>query len=341
MFGINSATISSTNQAAISAFVSGRAADSLPVQIDGYASKDGPQELNWNLSCQRAASIKTALVAAGIPDVQIQTTAHGETSEFAGGTTANRRAIISTNASIPNSTQIPAAPPHATPVTPIEDESRDRQTACVVRLGGCTNTRAAGLPTLEEMERYNQSCRTESEYIGPDVTPNTDECINPPRPPVVHDRTPINVTAIDEIDSVGTIESVFSIGEVNFTDLTSMVDNILARIGQRPMSRLDIQVHGSPQAAFIGNTHITVGSFAAYASTLGRLRGHFTSSGFVHLRACLVGQNLPLLRLFSDAFGVHVYAGTGNQHNVLIPFNEGDYVCCHPGGMCDTNVSRP
>jgi Domain of unknown function (DUF4157) len=61
---------------------------------------------------------------------------------------------------------------------------RDRQLACVVRLGGCASSRDAGIPSPEEIERYNKECRSDSHYPGPDITPTNEECRNPPREPL-------------------------------------------------------------------------------------------------------------------------------------------------------------
>lgn len=61
--------------------------------------------------------------------------------------------------------------------------ARVRQTNCVIRLGGCANTRPAGIPTAEEIADYNVRCRVETSYSGPDVTPTDAECRNPPTEP--------------------------------------------------------------------------------------------------------------------------------------------------------------
>lgn len=66
---------------------------------------------------------------------------------------------------------------------------RARQLSCVIRLGGCPNSRPGGIPTEEEIASYNAQCRTESTYTGSDVTPSDDECGastppgTPPPPP--------------------------------------------------------------------------------------------------------------------------------------------------------------
>jgi hypothetical protein len=57
------------------------------------------------------------------------------------------------------------------------------QMLCVMRLGGCTNMRPAGIPSPEEMASYNAQCRRETSYAGPDVTPSDEECTDPPEMP--------------------------------------------------------------------------------------------------------------------------------------------------------------
>ncbi|MBP9188387.1 MAG: DUF4157 domain-containing protein, partial [Chitinophagales bacterium] len=177
----------------------------------------------------------------------------------------------------------------------------------------------------------------------PSIQRITDEALefryNPPPPP--NPTSPVEVTAIDDVDSVGWVESLFSIGEVNFNDVNTFVSNVIGNITTHPMSRLNVQVHGSTNSLVIGNTVVHMGNIANYSGVLSRLNGHFTSSGFVHLRACNVGNALPLVTEFSRIFGVAVYAATGTQRNLIIPFNMGNYVRCDPNGTCNTNVSRP
>lgn len=58
-----------------------------------------------------------------------------------------------------------------------------RQTLCVIRLGGCPQTRPGGIPTDEEIAGYNTQCRSETSYSGPDITPSDNQCRNPPQLP--------------------------------------------------------------------------------------------------------------------------------------------------------------
>jgi hypothetical protein len=50
------------------------------------------------------------------------------------------------------------------------------QTSCVIRLGGCPNSRPGGIPTPEEIANYNTECRRETAYTGPDITPSDEQC---------------------------------------------------------------------------------------------------------------------------------------------------------------------
>ena len=56
-----------------------------------------------------------------------------------------------------------------------------RQTLCVIRLGGCPQSRSGGIPTEDEIAEYNTSCKSETSYSGPDITPSDDQCRNPPQ----------------------------------------------------------------------------------------------------------------------------------------------------------------
>ena len=79
------------------------------IRVDGYASTDGSDPLNWELSCRRALAVKNELEnpssgAPGIPNASIEVFAQGETDEFGAGSAArplNRRATISTTSPLP------------------------------------------------------------------------------------------------------------------------------------------------------------------------------------------------------------------------------------------------
>jgi hypothetical protein len=92
------------------------AGGNVPVRVVGYASTPGTDELNWQLSCDRAQSVANELMnpAAGIPGIPaalITTVAQGETTEF-GAEADNRRATI-----LANFPQQPTPRPGAPPAT--------------------------------------------------------------------------------------------------------------------------------------------------------------------------------------------------------------------------------
>ena len=61
---------------------------------------------------------------------------------------------------------------------------RDKQLACVVRLGGCASSRDGGIPSPENIQTYNRQCRADSHYSDADITPTNEECLNPPKEPL-------------------------------------------------------------------------------------------------------------------------------------------------------------
>jgi len=109
-FRLSDATLTEAQRRTIRTFARTwtTAASQPDIIIDGFASIDGGQELNWRLSCDRAEAILDGLVAEGVPRGRITTFAHGESTEFSRTLLPpNRRAILSTIA-------MPAPPPAAT-----------------------------------------------------------------------------------------------------------------------------------------------------------------------------------------------------------------------------------
>jgi outer membrane protein OmpA-like peptidoglycan-associated protein len=119
LFPISASTITTAQRATIESFarswLAGTSRDD--VIIDGYASTDGPQALNWRLSCDRANAIKSELISFGIPAGKITTFANGESTAFSSSSLSpNRRAVIST---LSRPTPLPPTPtPAPTPPTP-------------------------------------------------------------------------------------------------------------------------------------------------------------------------------------------------------------------------------
>jgi len=103
VFGQSSSDLGG-QKAAIAAFARQWIADGSKddVMVDGWASVEGPQELNWQLSCDRAEAVKAELVRQGVPEPKITTLAHGASNEFSASDLApNRRAIITRQPTAP------------------------------------------------------------------------------------------------------------------------------------------------------------------------------------------------------------------------------------------------
>jgi len=118
LFERSGSTLNANQIGAITAFVQRWVADGSrdDIQVDGYASIDGTQQVNWRLSCDRATAARDELIAQGVPTAKIAIAAHGETTEFsATDPVRNRRAIISRQTSVapapgPAPGPAPAAP---------------------------------------------------------------------------------------------------------------------------------------------------------------------------------------------------------------------------------------
>jgi outer membrane protein OmpA-like peptidoglycan-associated protein len=115
-----SSTLTAAQKLEIATFVQNWRArgGSTPVRVDGYASVDGPQSLNWTLSCDRARAIERELLSPfpgllpGVPPGLITLFAHGETDEY-GTAVDNRQASITTSAPARPAPAPAPAPPAA------------------------------------------------------------------------------------------------------------------------------------------------------------------------------------------------------------------------------------
>ncbi len=148
------------------------------------------------------------------------------------------------------------------------------------------------------------------------------------------------ITVIDGSDVVGWAAGATRVGEVYMSDVDSMVENVLERLQQGKITRLNILDHGNSNTIQIGNDRIGTGNLSNYAEQLGWLNGRFASGGFVHIQHCEAGQNKDLICGLAEIFGVPVYAGTG-AHNPVYRFNFGDYVKCDPDGTFYPDAGRP
>jgi outer membrane protein OmpA-like peptidoglycan-associated protein len=61
------------------------------------ASKAGGETMNWNLSCDRAQHTRDALIARGIPSVNISVVAHGTSTDFGAAPENNQVAVITSS----------------------------------------------------------------------------------------------------------------------------------------------------------------------------------------------------------------------------------------------------
>lgn len=143
-------------------------------------------------------------------------------------------------------------------------------------------------------------------------------------------RQPVEVTVIDDdSDITGWLASAARVGEVCMQDTPSMVANVISAADGNPISRLNILDHGDASGFQLGNDWIEMESLPLHAGELAALRGRFAPGGFVHIQACDIGQNEPLLKEVSKILDVPVYAGTGLQ-NPVYRYNTGSYVQCVP-----------
>lgn len=169
----------------------------------------------------------------------------------------------------------------------------------------------------------------------------------------------IEVSVVDDSDYVGWAAGATRAGELDLRNVTQMVDAVIGHLrtyvppvnphaitihamshGRVPMpptpipgsarlSRLNVLDHGNTSGGEFGSDWVTVSSFATFAGQFQRLRPWFGQTGFAHLQHCEIGQNVRLLEMFADAFGVPVVGGRG-LHNPVYRANFGYYTRAHP-----------
>ena len=99
-FEFNSSVLRTSSYSVLDGVASSlKANPSAVVQLDGHASAEGTEEYNMTLSRDRANSVKTYLVNAGVSSSRISTTAYGESRPVASnateaGRSQNRRVEI-------------------------------------------------------------------------------------------------------------------------------------------------------------------------------------------------------------------------------------------------------
>lgn len=100
-FGRESSTINPADLLKLSSIAAGwhEGGGVQMLRIDGFASCDGPAEVNWRLSCERAEMVRAELATQGVDPEYIEVFAYGETNEFSITeplqTWPNRRAMVS------------------------------------------------------------------------------------------------------------------------------------------------------------------------------------------------------------------------------------------------------
>ncbi|MCX9088553.1 MAG: DUF4157 domain-containing protein [Candidatus Methanoperedens sp.] len=126
LFPTGGGILTTAQKGQISAFVASWRAlgGNTPVRVDGFASTDDSEQVNWELSCRRAQNVVTELTAPssgsvpGIPSGSITFVAQGETDEFSQSDPApNRRVTIDTPAPLPP-TPVPPEPEPPVPPRP-------------------------------------------------------------------------------------------------------------------------------------------------------------------------------------------------------------------------------
>lgn len=169
----------------------------------------------------------------------------------------------------------------------------------------------------------------------------------------------IEVSVVDDSDHVGWAAGATRIGELALRNVTQMVNAVIAHMrtyvppvsshditihamshGRVPMpatpvagsarlSRLNVLDHGNSSGGEFGSDWVTVSSFPTFSAQFQRLRPWFEQGGFAHLQHCEIGQNVRLLEMFADAFGVPVVGGRG-LHNPVYRANFGYYTRAYP-----------
>ncbi len=168
-FAVNSVALSTQDKRRIAAFARDWSTQGSKddVNVDGYASQEGPHDFNWKLSCQRAEAVKAELIAAGVPGNKITVFAHGPSTEFSRESLSrNRRVTISSVRGTPPTPNPPR--PGSTPQpTPTPAESRSA-------------------PKTVEITTKSPAQVTQNEQVKPpqvEIKPKDRQTITPATPP--------------------------------------------------------------------------------------------------------------------------------------------------------------
>ncbi|MEM7505607.1 MAG: DUF4157 domain-containing protein [Pseudomonadota bacterium] len=164
-FGLGGATLTPDARADLSTVAAGfhAMAGAIQLRVDGFASTDGSDEINWTLSCQRAEAVRAELQtpsdgSPGVPASSIELFAQGETSEFSRSRPANRVATVRSD--------IPFAP-----VSCQHGNAETRASACIqpVTVAEDDGSSPIPVPNLQEVTDIWARCCVDV-AINPTVT---------------------------------------------------------------------------------------------------------------------------------------------------------------------------
>lgn len=167
LFGLGGATLTPEARAELSTAAAGfHAMGGVPrFRVDGFASTDGSDEVNWPLSCRRAEAVRAELQtpsdgSPGVPASSIEIFAQGETSEFSRTRSENRVATVRSD--IPFN-----------PVSCAHGNAETHASACIqpVTVADDDGSSPIPVPNLQEVtDIWNRCCINVS--VNPTVTVN-------------------------------------------------------------------------------------------------------------------------------------------------------------------------
>src|SRR5215467_11552322 len=119
-----------------------------------------------------------------------------------------------------------------------------------------------------------------------------------------------DITVIDPTGALGWFDGFFRLGELEMSDVKSMVAAVMGRIlkTQTDIRGLRVLDHGNATGCEFGNDFVTTANFFSFYNEFSQLRGAFCPyNGFAQMQHCLAGQNTPLLLMFAQLWRVPVY----------------------------------
>lgn len=137
---------------------------------------------------------------------------------------------------------------------------------------------------------------------------------------------PISLTAVGSGDFSTWMAGAVRVGEVEFEDVDSFVDNVLARVKPRTLKELTVISHGDNYSVYFSDAdedQIGTWNFDNHRTKFRKLAALFVAGGTLVFRNCTVGKTPELLQLFADTLGVTVVGYTGVSYTAFaIPTGE-------------------